>query len=66
MSAMSRALEMRREWLEKQAVQSSSISRWGPPIWAAEEPVERLQDAACPVIPVEILALVLLQSSRSS
>ncbi len=66
MSAVSRALEMRREWLENQDVQSSPVSRWGPPIWPAEKPVERLQDAVCPVIPVEILALVLLQSSRSS
>ncbi len=66
MSAVSRALELRREELEKHAVQSISVSQWGPPICPAEEPVGRLEVAEPQINPVEILALVLLQPSRSS
>ena len=66
MSAVSRALEVGRQWAEQQAVRSSPVSRWGPPVWPVEEPVEMLQRAPRQLAALEVLALVLLQSGRSS
>ena len=65
MSAVQHALELPKQWAEEHAIQSSPLSRWGPAIWPAEEPVERLQRPERQVIPSEILAIALLQSSRS-
>ncbi len=66
MSAVSRALEIWRESVQEEAIHSSPVGRLGPPIWRAEQPVQGLQFGAGPGIPVELLALVLLQTGRSS
>lgn len=66
MSAISRALEVRRESIPRQVIRASPLSRWGPPIWRAEEPVQILQRESAEVVPLEVLALVLLRSERSA
>ena len=65
MSAVSRAIEIRRQCVEEQAAESGLRRRWGPPIWPAEEPIDSLERAARRVIPLEILAVMMLHGSRS-
>src|SRR5262249_35180094 len=43
MSAISRAVEVPRHRAEKKQAELSEVSRWGAPIWAAEEPDPRLE-----------------------
>jgi hypothetical protein len=64
MSAVSDALSgaVSARWAENQLAPASPVSRWGSPIWAAEEPVGRLQGNPPDVLPLEITVLAFLYS----
>jgi hypothetical protein len=64
MSAISRALAVPRHRAEKKQAELSQVSRWGAPIWAAEEPDPRLERAAPDALPRETLLLAFLHSER--
>jgi hypothetical protein len=66
MSAVARVLnvEVPRRWAENQLAPASPVSRWGQPIWAAEEPIVRLQGTTRDALPLEITLLAFLYSGR--
>jgi hypothetical protein len=66
MSAVSRALnvEVPTRWAENQLEPARPVSRWGEPIWAADEPVLKLQNTISDRLPLEITLLAFLYSER--
>jgi len=64
MSAIARVLNQAvpRQWAKNQLAPASPVSRWGQPIWAAEQPIVRLQGATRDALPLEITLLAFLYS----
>ena len=66
MSAVARVLniEVPRQWARNQLAPASPASRWGQPIWAAEEPVVRLQGTLPDALPLEITLQAFVYNGR--
>lgn len=65
MSVVERALnvEVPLRWADNPVAPASPVSRWGQPIWAAEEPIARLQNAP-EALPLNIAILAVVFSRR--
>ena len=65
MSAVPRALnlELPKTWADIQHA-STSVNRWGAPIWKEEEPVVSRESRWTDALPLEITLLAFLYSDR--
>ena len=66
MSAVSRALEVEAPARSDdiQRAPAHPVRRWGEPLWAADQPVARLQGAGPEALPLEIKLLAFINSGR--